>query len=98
MEFRTYFAYFHTFSYKVEVRTNSHRVWYACRLMVVYLFVVGIRKASYSTAGFVLDGSVSEFMQAFCDLIYCFSGTVSQVRLIIYCFSDWFTFFMISGV
>ena len=28
MEFRTYFVYFNTFSYKVP--TNSHRVWDAC--------------------------------------------------------------------
>ena len=33
-EFRTYFVYFHTFSYKfVQSLTNSHRVWAACANM-----------------------------------------------------------------
>ena len=37
-------------------------------------------------------------MQAFTDLIYCLAGPVSQLKFIIYCLPDWFTFFMISGV
>ena len=32
MEIRTYFVYFHTFSYKFKVPTNFHRVWAACGL------------------------------------------------------------------
>ena len=34
-ECRTYFVYFHTFSYKFKVPTNFHRVWAACRLRSV---------------------------------------------------------------
>lgn len=34
-----------------------------------------------------------QFIQAFTDLIYCFSGPLSQMKLIIYCFPVWFTFF-----
>ena len=30
IESRTYFAYFHPFSYKLKVPTNSHRVWAGC--------------------------------------------------------------------
>ena len=34
-EFRTYFVYFHTFSYKFKVSTNFHRVRAACGLTSV---------------------------------------------------------------
>ena len=36
-EFRTYFVCYHTFSYKIQIPTNSHRAWAAC---VCVLFFV----------------------------------------------------------
>lgn len=52
-----------------------------------------LRKASH-TAGLKLDGSdfKSPCRPNFTDLIYRFSGPVSQVRSITYCFAVWFTF------
>ena len=43
-EFKTYFVYFHTFSYKFKVPTNSHRVWAACVYFCVFYERCGLNE------------------------------------------------------
>ena len=46
-EFKTYFVYFHTFSYKFKVPTNSRRVWAACVYFCVFYETCGLNEGLF---------------------------------------------------